>query len=189
MKVYLLAILLATGIMPAAANANAFGVEMGEPVSELNVVSDLGDWLYQVSPPTPVSSFETYVVYALPKAGSCIVRGVSKIYERDRYGIDVRKDFSRISGLLDKKYGTGQLLDHLLPGALWDKPEDWVFAIRQNERYYQAEWKVEDKEGLHDIIMVVSATSPSKSWIVLQYRFSNFEDCEKEAAEKEAGGL
>ena len=41
-------------------------------------------------------------------------------------------------------YGEYRRVDVLLPGSIWDEPEDWMMALRQNERQLQAVWD-EDK--------------------------------------------
>lgn len=180
---------VAVTLSPAAATAQAFGIEMGTPVSELDIVHDAGDFYFIVNPPQTVSGFESYIVYAAPEAGVCVVRGLGENYERDGYGISVRERFQELKELLDKKYGGGVLYDGLRPGALWDEVDEWVMAIRQNERYYQAEWEVNDAKGVDDIIMSVEALSSDVSFIALQYRFSNFEDCQGEARAEDSGGL
>ncbi|MBC6443185.1 MAG: hypothetical protein GDA53_08715 [Rhodobacteraceae bacterium] len=176
-------------LAPSAAKAQAFGIEMGTAVSDLDVVEDIGDFYYTVNPPRPVSGFETCVVYAAPESGVCVVRGIGKNFERDGYGIKVRDRFRDLKNILDKNYGNGALQDGLRPGALWDEVDVRVMALRQNERYYQAEWQVDAPEGIDDIIMSVKALSSDTSFLSLQYRFSNVGACRREAREQDAGGL
>lgn len=176
-------------LVPSTLFAQAFGIEIATPVNELDVLSDLGNFYYSVNPPRTVSSFKTYIVYATPEAGVCVVKGIGENFERDGYGINVRSRFEELKELLDKNYGNGQIHDGLRPGALYDEIDDWVMALLQNERYYQAEWKVDDPDGIDGIIISVEALSPSASYIALQYRFANIEDCRDEAKAKDAGGL
>lgn len=142
-----------------------------------------------ISPPRSVTGFEGYAVYATPQTGVCMIKAIGADFERDGYGTNVRDRFEELNGLLNNKYGTGELLDYLRAGALWDEVDEWVMAIRQNERFYQAEWLVGDDNGIDDIIMAIRALSSNTSYISLQYRFANMEDCRAEAQEVEAGGL
>lgn len=174
---------------PSLGLAQAFGIEMGSKASELAIVEDIGDFHYVVEPPRPVSGFESYVVIATPETGACLVRGIGEDFLRDGYGMDVRDKFDELRSLLDENYGQGELLSGLRQGALWDEADEWVMAIRQNERYHQAEWDVNDEDGIDDIILGVEATSSDSSWLALQYRFSNMDDCDAEAKAEDAGGL
>ena len=174
---------------PLGAFAQALGIEMGAKESELVIVKEIGNFSFVVDPPRTVSGFDSYVVKATPEAGVCMVKGIGEQFPRDGYGIAVRNRFDKLRGLLDQNYGDGKLHSGLRPGAFWDEVDQWVMAIRQNERYHQAEWEVNDPVGLDDIILSVLATSPDSSLLVLQYRFANITDCDAEAAAADASGL
>ena len=189
MKIKLTSILVLCGLFPSILSAQAFGIEEGTSISSLEIIQDIGDDLYTVSVPSPVSGFETYAVLATEEAGACQVRALGENYERDGYGSDVRGRFQELKTLLDQKYGDGEFLDRLRPGALWDESDEWVMSLRQNERFYVAEWGVNEEGGLDNIIMSVRALSSNTSYIILQYTFSNYEDCELKALEEDASGL
>lgn len=191
MKYYATSIFLAifSAIIPTASFSQAFGIEMGTNVDELDLVEDIGDFQFIINPPKPVSGFVVYAVKATPAAGVCVVRGISSSFKNDGYGLNVRDRFEELRRLLDKNYGKGEIASELRPGALWDEVDEWVMAIRQNERFHQADWQVNDPEGLDDIILAVRASSRTDSYLALQYRFSNKDECDAEAAEADAGGL
>lgn len=43
-------------------------------------------------------------------------------------------------------YGEYEEVDLLLPGSIWDEPEDWMMGLRQNERIVQSVWNQENGE-------------------------------------------
>ncbi|MBL3587429.1 hypothetical protein JMM61_18960 [Rhodovulum sulfidophilum] len=175
--------------LATAAHAQAFGIEQGTAIDKLPVVEDVGDGYYLVEAPNPVSFFESYVVFATENAGACIVRGLGKTHERDGYGLAVRDDFENLQAALDEKYGKGEMHSALRRGAIWDELDEWVMAIRQNERYHQAEWRPEQETGVNEIILTVKALSSDDSYVVLQYRFANELACDDEIASKDRSGL
>lgn len=190
LKRYLPGMAAALLLLSAPANAaQVFGIDKGTPVSDVNVIKDLGEGYYIIEVPKTVSFFETYVTFATENTGVCMLRGLGKDHERDGYGIDVREDFDKIRSALDKKYGKSELYSGLRSGAIWDEVDEWVMAIRQNERYHQAAWEPEDVEGIVDILLDVNATSSNDSYISLQYRFDNIDSCLADIENEDSSGL
>lgn len=178
-------VLIASLGFPSVPLAQVFGIEAGQKIESLDIIDDIGDGLYSVEVPTPVSKyFEEYVVLATPKAGVCMVRGIGKTIYNDAYGEKLRRDFSELRKLLERNYGNSELVSFLKNGALWDEPREWTMALRQGERIHQAEWDNEVGStfavDMEDIILSAKALSSDSSWIALQYRFSNIRDCRAE---------
>lgn len=180
-------------MMPASALAQAFGIQQGMSVDKLDVVQDLGTGQYVVNVPKPHSEFETYVVSASDAEGVCLVRGVGRNHDNDRYGQSVRTAFGKLEGALEDQYGDFTKRDFLNAGALWDETDEWVMAIRQNERVYQSVWQAQFGSDLPDsvveIILNVDAVSGSSAWIGLQYRLANFDECQQELEALDSQGL
>jgi len=188
------ALMIFTFVFSATAvSAQAFGIEMSKPLSELEVTDDLGDGFFIVVAPRPHSEFESYVVVATDETGVCMVRGVGKDHDNDRFGLSVRDSYSSLRSALKKRYGKYERVEFLRSGALWDDSDEWVMSIRQNERAHQAVWEEKSgselSAGLKDIILEVSATSSDTSWIALQYRFDNMDECDRILAEQDESGL
>jgi hypothetical protein len=186
-----LAILLL--VMPASALGQAFGIQQGVTVSELDVVEELGDGDYVVNVPQSHSEFEAYVVKASDTAGVCLVRGIGKDHDNDRYGRSVRAAFEKLEDALEDRYGAFKRADFLNGGALWDGANEWVMAIRQNERAHQAIWTAdygsELPSSINEIILTVDALDSSSAYNVLQYRLANYDDCQRELDALDAQGL
>ena len=185
-----IAVATAISLSSTHAFAQAFGINQGEKIENLEVVEDLGNFLYQVTPPIPVSGFSAYVVMATPESGACMVRALGDTFERDGFGENIRSRFATLAEILDGKYGKGHTVDILRSGALWKDPDEWVMAIRQNERVFQAEWTINSEEnGIGDIILTTRARSRDDSFLALQYRFLNIKECENAKSQKDASGL
>lgn len=180
-------------LTPTNLSAQAFGIEMGVSLSELEGAEDIGNGNYVISVPRPHSEFESYVVVLSETTGVCMVRGIGKNHNNDRTGINVRTAFDTLEAALKKTYGAGEQTNWLQPRALWDGAHEWVMSIRQNERLFGTDWTVTDgaelPEEIKAITMQIRAVSSDTSYIVLQYRFSNFEECDREIKAQDASGL
>lgn len=177
--------LLLAGIsLLSSANAQPFGIEMGTSIRNLSDVQEIASFTYRITPPRQHPEFETYVVRATPKQGVCQINAVGKDHRNDRYGRSVQRAFDGLRSQLDEIYGRSGFVDGLRPRALWNGTHEWVMAIRQNERVYQAAWDEEEgsrmRDNVESILMQVNATSASSSWINLQYRFNNHGACRTE---------
>jgi len=180
-------------LMPAYALAQGFGIQQGTSVEELDVVEDLGGGRYIINVPSPHSEFEVYVVWASDAQGVCLVRGVGKNHDNDRYGQSVRTAFDKLERALEERYGEFGKGDFLNAGALWDEADEWVMSIHQSERAYQSVWDAESGSELPDsiveIILNIDAVSSSSAWIGLQYRMANFDECQQELEALDSQGL
>lgn len=175
------------------ASAQAFGIEKGTPIGSLDILKEVGQFIYSIEVPKPHSEFESYMAFATPEIGVCTVNGIGKDHDNDRYGATVRGAFSNLRGALEKLYGPYTSFDFIKDGALWDDPEEWVMAIHQNERFHAAFWTREDKsdlpEGLSGISLTVKTLSSDKSYITLGYEFDNMSECVRIDESANEGGL
>lgn len=186
---------LATFLLAFAtdASAQAFGVEKGTQLDNLEGVQELQPFYYAIEVPKPHSEFLGYSAFATPETGVCKVLGISKQYENDRYGADVRRAYSTLHGALEGIYGAHINFDFIKYGALWDDADEWVMSIRQNERFYSDFWNEESEanlsEGLLSISLKVKAASSDTSYILLTYEFDNFDECSRIMQSKNEDGL
>lgn len=178
---------------PKNLNAQAFGIEMGTNLSDLESAEDIGDGHYTINVPSPHSEFETYVAVLSEATGVCTIRGIGKNHDNDKFGSNVQAAFKNLENALNNNYGTGEHVNWLQPNALWDGSHEWVMSIRQNERVFGTDWTTESgadfPEELDAIMMQVRALGSDTAYVVLQYRFSNFEECDSELKAKDASGL
>ena len=143
--------------------------------------------------PKPHPDFEGYAVRTTKKTGICQINATTKTISNDRFGIEARSLFNKIKDQLSSIYGNGKLSDFHRSGGIWKGSHEWVMSIRQNERVYQQVWDAESnanlKDNIKEIIMAINAGSSDASWISLQYRFGNYDECEKEMNNQGKGSL
>jgi hypothetical protein len=166
-------------LFASGAVAGPFGLEMGASVKELDVAGS-GFKLSLNSVPNPHPLFTNYSIWHSIETGVCRILAISKISENDRYGEDVKSTFSRVRKALEEKYGDAKTVDYLKSGALWKETDEWVMAIRQNERTYAALWESpsdQNGEAYSLIQLWVEATSSDTSFTVLEYRSIEFDLC------------
>lgn len=162
-----------------SAQAGPFGLEMGQPLSELDVKSS-GPKVRLNSVPKPHPDFTTYGVWASDKTGVCKIKAFSESFDDDKYGNSVRDAMLRYVDAFDEKYGSHEKVDFLRDGALWSGPGEWVMAIKQNERVYGFYWNElthGEEDNLGYIEMIVFPFSSDKAAIGLEYRSKDYDAC------------
>lgn len=180
--------ILALAALIAAASsevlAQPFGISAGTPITSLQVEREINPYRYRVKAPSSHPEFESVIVVATPGQGVCQVSGIGKNHGDDRYGESVRKVFGEIRSQVSATYGNSDLFDHLRRGALWRDSRDWVMAVKQNERSYQASWGVESratlKNRVKEILLSAVALDSDTSYLHLQFRFDNYAACDAE---------
>ena len=187
------------GSPPSDSAGGPFGISMG--LSKSGVESVVGAPLTEVEgqpnlfvttmPPRPHPSFENYVLKILPTAGVCQVRAIGVTIRSSSHGVEIQQAFNDLTTMVGDTYGEYRRVDVLLPGSIWDEPEDWMMALRQNERQLQAVWD-EDKGStlsneVSSIILGTSALSSSEGYLILQYSFENEELCDSEEKQLQRG--
>lgn len=177
-------------------DAAPFGIVAGTKFTEAEISRDLGKSNFALKAvPTPHPAFESFLVWSPPGIGTCQIKAIGVTQSNDAFGTRVRSEYATLKAQLEQVYGAGRVNDYLKPGALWDEPREWVMAIRQNERTLQAVWgslqenAPQLKDGVIEIILTVSALDSDRSYVVLQYRFSNYKACLAAEAAAGAGAL
>lgn len=164
-----------------------FGIEMHSTVDQLEVVSDLGQGRYSVTPPKAHPSFTTYVVQATPSIGVFWIKAISTMMENDSYGSQARQLKDQIHSQLAKRYGPGIAQDGLLPGSIWDEPRDWAQALNANERHCFVMWEAENSntlpEDLESVFLGVSGLSSNDTSLCIEYTSIRMKDAEAELQE------
>lgn len=180
-------------VSATGASAQAFGIEKGTPIESLEVVREISEFKFSVTVPKPHSEFESYTVFATPEAGVCKVTGIGKDHDNDRYGTTVKSAFADLCSALTGIYGASKNFDFIKNGALWDGPEEWVMALRQNERHLTTFWTEDEQsdlpEGLDGVSLSVSALSSDLAYILLGYEFDNMDECIRIRDNQDEGGL
>lgn len=186
--------LLLIGIILIGSNlifAASFGLQMGWNLHDLtrNNISyeqaGSSPGYYIVSPvPSPHSSFETYVVRVDSNEGIFWIKGIGKDIETNGYGFGIKSEFEKLKGQLSSVYGDIEVIDWLMPGSIWDEPDDWMYGLKTGDRFYFGQW--EAQSGFSEITIGASANSGSSGYISVEYYGLNYDQLDEKADRAES---
>jgi len=188
--VFLISILFVTEAM-----AGPFGLEKGMSLKDIcGKPEKVGHGIYKLSSvPKPHSAFEAYIVKVAPKGGLCWIQAIGKDIATSSYGIDLKSAFSEMEEKLGATYGKHETMDFLMPGSIWNEPNDWMMGLIKRERFLAAIWKKSEGSSLpsdiEQIGLIASSISCDKGYIAIEYSFTNKEACEAEMAAQEDDAL
>jgi len=188
--VFLISILFVTEAM-----AGPFGLEKGMSLKEIGGKSEkIGHGVYKLSSvPKPHSAFEAYIVKVAPKGGLCWIKAIGKDIATSSYGIDLISAFSEMEEKLGATYGKHETMDFLMPGSIWNEPNEWMMGLIKKERVLAALWEKSEGSSLpsdiEQIGLIASSISCDKGYIAIEYSFTNKEACEAELAAQEDDAL
>lgn len=164
------------------ANDGPFGFYMGMPYDEIKKISHTtqGDVFRVDDAPKNHSDFEMYGVKATPEHGVCFVKAVGNTIETNRYGTQLTSKYEEIKTALTKIYGpVSDEINLLLPGSIWNEPEDFMTGLRKNERALIAEWNKDLPHNITKIYLGASALSREKGYLSIEYHFTNKPECDR----------
>ncbi|GEM_PF-2496583 len=187
------ALALAAALMLAAttgAQAQAFGIREGMPVSDLKVVEDWGDGYYLITPPEPSPLFARYLVQTAPGVGVCSITGIGHTLLNDRTGTKAKERLGVLVAALTARHGEPRVsYDHLPPGALWDGPTEWAASLHQEERTYATGWGPDPELNINAITVRARADNHSDTYVNVTYGFTNLPRCKAYKTAQDTRGL
>ena len=178
---------VATAVLVAASPALAapFGIAMGTPQSQLNILRNVDETTavktYEISVPQPNSEISFYDVDLTAKTGVCRLIAFGTSHPGDDTGALVRSVYSSFKTALDGKYGKDEEFDYLNDGSKLTGPSQFAQGLNDNERSLVTYWDSSTKAGLPSDIQAISleaeAVDGDSTYIVVTYEFSNYNDC------------
>lgn len=139
--------------------------------------------------PRPHTAFESYALLVAPESGLCQIRAIGVDIPTSRHGLQLKSAFDDMAAALSDVYGSPERIDRLLPGSIWNEPEDWTMGLVKRERFLRAQWSSSSgaslKNELESVTLAAQASSSDTGYLLLQYTFSNNTRCEAEI--KQAG--
>jgi hypothetical protein len=167
-----------------------FGLKMGLTLSQLKMIDPNMserkiDSVYEMTTvPIPHVDYEAYWVMMSPDSGLCKIIAVSRIIKTNPHGTDVEKMYKSHRDAIAGKYGQYLEIDDLMPGSIWDEPEDFMMALVKKERNLLSIWGTKASSNmLNDIEAIglqVKAHASDSGQIMLTYEFHNFANYKKE---------
>ncbi|CAG2161350.1 hypothetical protein [Cupriavidus numazuensis] len=173
-----------------------FGLRMGLSKAEvraaLSVMQETSDTIVLGTVPKPYPLFEAYgLIFGTP--GLCKVLGLATNLQTDSGGFAARQRIDALASELEARYGKPYKKDFLMAGSIWKEPQEWVTALRKQERYYGYFWSKASGAKLpaeiDSIGLNTTADQRDRVQVTLGYEFTNFSECLKETKAKEQAGL
>jgi hypothetical protein len=172
--------------------AGPFGLDMGMTFDQVrdktgNSPELTREDLYRVDPPNKHDMFESYFVQISPKYGIVWIRAIGKDIATNGHGTMLKSAFNDLVASIERTYGKYTKTDVLLPGSIWDEPEDFMIGLLRKDRYLMAGWNKDSGASLPNDIstigVMISASSRSEGYVVLEYYSPNKDlvDAEKKA--------
>lgn len=177
------------------AMSGPFGLEKGMSLKEIGGKPEkLENGTYKlINVPKPHSAFQGYIVRVAPKGGLCCIMAVVKDIETSSYGFELKRAFREMEKKLEATYGKHKTVDVLLPGSIWDKPNDWMMGLIKKERFLAAIWEAAEGSflptDLKQIGLIAIPIALDKGFISIKYSFTNIDSCEAELAAQEDDAL
>lgn len=167
-----------------------FGIAMGEPISELGPVTDVGKGQYTVlRPPRPNPLFPTVSVFAYPETGVCLVFGSSDLIDLDPQGQKVKRAVDEAAEVLATKYGPGAKQEQC-NGDPQECQDAWTIKLSLGEAQYAYGWLFAGRpDHIGTILVEADAEHATQSRVNLGYRSTATDACEAAAAAAKASGL
>lgn len=161
-----------------------FGIEFFSAADQLEILNDLGQGKFLVSPPKPHPSFDTYAVQATPKLGVVWIKAITPTIPNDAYGNQIRQAFNALKSQLAMRYGEAPTTDFLMTGSIWDEPRDWTQGLAANERSFYVIWDRPKSDGLPEklssVYLGASGIDSSSANVCIEYASSKMMDAEAE---------
>ena len=167
-----------------------FGLQMGMPRAKLGeVIKEVSRFKYQLaSVSRPHNDLQSYVATVTPKAGLCFIRALSPILTTKNDGMELRSRFEDMAAQMESVYGKPFLTDSLQPDSNRTQSRDWMATLLSKERTLQARWsaaedKLPMKPSIAKIYVGTMALSETSGHVIVEYYFTNYEDCMSEVSE------
>jgi len=167
---------------------------MGQPISELKFVdaSDTDPTQARAleSVPKPMPELNMYAVVAYPETGICEIRTVSKTFDSDAYGVNVRSAIDALSDALDAKYGKHDKSTYC---SSMGSCQFFQMGLRDGSQGYSYTWSKSTGAKLPDDVSEVTLTAMpgeyNDTFYRLDYTSSNREGCRNAERKAKAAAL
>ena len=177
-------------VLGQAQTPGPFGLNMGmskaaiETGSKLEAVEGQSNLYSTKIVPRPLDGVDFYTLLILPNAGLCQIRVAGRTINSSSHGVEIMARYRQLRDAIANTYGKYGESDFLRSGSIWDEPEDWMMALRRNERVLQAAYDAEEgstmRNNVKQILLDAMAIDSSSGWILIQYKFENEEECQAE---------
>ncbi|MEO3480666.1 hypothetical protein AAFO90_23795 [Phaeobacter sp. CAU 1743] len=140
--------------------------------------------------PKPHPDFEQYIVQYHPEVGVCMIKGVGKDIQDNRYGGSTVSAVDEIYGQVSSKYGEVKKFDYLMTGSIWDEPEDWMMGLAKDERTYAYFGEITPVvDGISKYIVAGKASRSDVGYVIVEFHTPVTDDCDTKASDDAASSF
>ncbi|KAA0971611.1 hypothetical protein FPY71_00265 [Aureimonas fodinaquatilis] len=175
-------------------HAAPFGLKMGARPPDFTILRDNRDGTVVLSTvPRAFPGLSHYFARFDASHGLCSVAGSTKPFENDPLGIAVRDYFVGLERRLNEMYGRSKAYNFAKPGDNSVNAGSWVEAVATRERVVYTFWNADAgsrlKFSVRSIALSIGASADHKPFVMLQFDFENYPDCERTQRIREAMAL
>lgn len=177
----------------AVAEDGPFGVSMGSDIAKFSncTKGDTEGVYYCTKLPKSHAAFQAYALQYHEKTGVCSIKAVGEFINDNGYGIEIKSELEKIVAQISTKYGNDyEHFDILVPNATWGDAQYWLKSIKQKERIFAYMWSKESgftpRAGVTSIIAQISATASNEGLVMVQFFFSNRDECLEEISNEQS---
>jgi hypothetical protein len=163
---------------PPSSGKDAFGVAMGEKVSQLAGAKEFKPGWYQLpAAPKPDPRFSKIAVEAFGETGVCVVQAVGPEITADPTGAKLRLAIDRLADDFSMVYGAPQKLDSCSDAAC--APDLWTQDLQTGDRHYGYRWALHDspKGAVREVSVIAVAHSVSSAVYLAQFDSGDLTAC------------
>lgn len=177
---------------PGTANAQAFGIKLGDRIQNYKVLN--GDRnFFEVSPPIPHEEMSNYFVITSPQGEICSIAGNTRPISGDYTGTQTRKTYNAIKDALIRRYtNPSSEYDFIKSDATFSQKSNFRQSIEDNSRTLSSYWLADDGADLPPPLIGIGlevSAIPSGSYVSIKYEAENTETCRSAYNNERDAGL
>jgi hypothetical protein len=159
------------------------GLKMSTSLNELEESpEEVSPFIFEtLSVPKKHSAFESYQLRITPVNGLSSIRCKTPEITTSANGEQLREAFFSLKHRLERIYGSPIVVDKLSSGSQWNDENDWFNALYFNDRFLGAKWLDRHSSAMAssciaEILLDALPFDASRGFLVVEYRFANYQD-------------
>jgi hypothetical protein len=161
-----------------------FGVKMGDPISNYQVIKEIKPYLYRIkNVPSLQEEFPLYFIRHHESTGVCLVSGSGWPIETDSSGTQLKAEFDVMYQKISERFGNGKLSFYVTNGNtnLWKK--HFMSKLQRQEAVLAGRWSYRNGSKMVgqvlEVLLFASGLGYGKGQINIQLKFNNYNECLK----------
>ncbi len=167
-----------------AQEQGAFGVHMGDALSNYQVMIEVKPYLFRIqNVPNLQDEFPVYFIRHHESTGVCLVSGSGWPIETNSSGEQLKAEFDVLFQQISGRFGKGNLSFYVTNGStkLWKK--HFMSKLQRKEAVLAGRWSYvkgsKMKGQVLEVLLYASGAGYGKGQLNIQYKFNNYNDCLK----------